>query len=268
MGNISIVTAFFDIGRGEWTPDKNLPHYLQRTNDTYFERFGYLASLDNEMIIYTSEEFVDKVLSYRKGKEDKTKIVTIDFKNSYKELREAIIKVQNDENYQKMISPYQKLNPEYWSPDYVLVNTLKSIFVNNAIRDNIITNELVAWIDFGYCRNVEMLGGKTEWNYNFDSEKIHFFELKKFDPARSIQEIISLNEPHMLGAKIVAGKTMWPKLEYLIIHSFDELIKHNLVDDDQTLMLMSYLYSPGLFEIHEIVQDWIENGSIFKYYNV
>jgi hypothetical protein len=31
MNEITIVTAFFDIGRGNWTPDKGLPHYLQRT---------------------------------------------------------------------------------------------------------------------------------------------------------------------------------------------------------------------------------------------
>ena len=51
MGNITIVTAFFDIGRGSWTPDKGLPHYLQRSNETYLERFGHMATLDNEMEI-------------------------------------------------------------------------------------------------------------------------------------------------------------------------------------------------------------------------
>ena len=39
MNDITIVTAFFDIGRGEWTPDKGLPHYLHRTNQTYLQRF-------------------------------------------------------------------------------------------------------------------------------------------------------------------------------------------------------------------------------------
>ena len=59
MNDISIVTAFFDIGRGDWTPDKGLPHYLQRTTKTYLERFGYLAKLKNKMVIYTSEDLVD-----------------------------------------------------------------------------------------------------------------------------------------------------------------------------------------------------------------
>ena len=71
---ISIVTFFFDTGRSEWTPDKGFPHYLHRTVDTYFERFGYMAQLDNEMIIYTHPNLVDRVAALRKGKEDKTKI--------------------------------------------------------------------------------------------------------------------------------------------------------------------------------------------------
>ena len=43
MNDITIVTSFFDIGRGNWTLDRGLPHYLQRTNETYLERFAHLA---------------------------------------------------------------------------------------------------------------------------------------------------------------------------------------------------------------------------------
>ena len=65
MSDVTIVTAFFDIGRGDWTPDKGLPHYLHRTTDTYVERFGNLATLENEMVIYTSADLVDKVTELR-----------------------------------------------------------------------------------------------------------------------------------------------------------------------------------------------------------
>ena len=72
MNEISIVTAFFDIGRGDWTPEKGLPHYLQRTNDTYFERFANMASLDNTIVVYTSEDLAEKVWEIRKDRTDKT----------------------------------------------------------------------------------------------------------------------------------------------------------------------------------------------------
>jgi hypothetical protein len=270
MGNITIVTAFFDIGRGNWTPEKGLPHYLQRSNDTYFERFAHTASLDNELVVFTSEEFVEKVMSYRIGKESKTKVISIDYKNNYNEARLAIATVQTDEKYHQMIFPHQRKTPEYWSADYVLVNALKSHFVNQAISEGFVSNELVAWIDFGYCRDAEMLGGHTEWSYDFDPTKIHFFQQKEWDPNNTIQNVIANNDVHMLGAKIVAGKKMWLPLEQLISHSITELIKNNMVDDDQTLMLMSYLLKPELFEIHKIVPDdsWIKHNSIFKEYNV
>ena len=50
---------------------------------------------------------------------------------------------------------------------------------------------------------------------------------------------------------------MWPKLEAMVYHSVNELIKNNLIDDDQTLLLMSYLMKPELFELHLVSNtDW------------
>jgi hypothetical protein len=48
------------------------------------------------------------------------------------------------------------------------------------------------------------------------------------------------------------------------------MMKHKLIDDDQTVMLISSLLKPELFELHKIVPDhtWIEHNSIFKEYNV
>jgi len=267
---VSIVTFFFDTGRGEWTPDKGFPHYLHRTVDTYFERFSYMAQLDNEMIIYTTPDLVEKVWEYRKDKFEKTVVVEIDYHNMFAEERMNIAKIQMDDNYRKKIHPSQKMNPEYWSADYVLVNFLKSYFVNRAIESGIVNNEQVAWIDFGYCRNMEMLGGHTEWNYEFTPGKIHMFEQKKFETWRTIEEVIATNDVHILGAKIVATKDIWPTFEKLINHSINELFKNNLVDDDQTVMLMSYLMKPEFFELHCIAKDhtWIDKNSIFKEYNV
>jgi protein YibB len=270
MGNITIVTAFFDIGRGDWTPEKGLPHYLHRSNETYLERFGHLATLNNEMVIFTSADLVDKITPYRVGKEDITKIITIDYKDMFKEERLNIATIQTDEEYRSKINPSQIKNPEYWSADYVLVNFLKSHFVNHAIESGSVTNDTAAWIDFGYCRDMSMLGGHTEWNYDFTKDKIHFFQHKEFDNTKTILDVIANNDVHILGAKIVASVEMWPTLEKIMDHSIREMMKHKLIDDDQTVMLISSLLKPELFEIHKIVPDhtWIEHNSIFKEYNV
>jgi len=263
MNEITIVTAFFDIGRGDWTPDKGLPHYLQRTTQTYMDRFAIMAKLENPMVVYTSTEFAEQVRTLREGRP--TNILTIDFKESFKELKESVTKVQKSPEYQAKINPTQVRNPEYWNCDYVVVNALKSSFVTRAVDSQLVKTDLVAWLDFGYCRDESTLNGVKTWQYPFNKEKIHLFNIKDFVPKTFIQDIIANNDVHITGPCIVAGKDLWHTLEALVHHSTTELIKHNLIDDDQTLLLMSYLSKPELFELHKVSeQDWFV---AFKDYN-
>jgi protein YibB len=253
MNDITIVTAFFDIGRGDWTPDKGLPHYLQRTTKTYLERFDHLAKLENPMVVYTSKDMVKEIEYLRQDRP--TQILTLDFQNNFKKLREEITNVQKNAEYQSKINPMQVKNPEYWNADYVLVNALKSSFVNRSL--DLIKTDLIAWLDFGYCRSKETLNGVKNWKYSFDKNKIHFFNIKEWKEGTYIQDVISNNDVHITGPCIVAGREMWPKLEAMVHHSINELIKNNLIDDDQTLLLMSYLMKPELFELHSVSNtDW------------
>ena len=131
MSNITIVTAFFDIGRNDWTVDKGYPHYLQRSVDTYVERFSRLAKLDNELIVYTSPDLVDKIAEACNGR-PKVKIVAFEPKIEFKAMRDAIETIQQSDEFKKLIHPSQIKNPEYWNPDYVLVTNLKAFCsVNN-----------------------------------------------------------------------------------------------------------------------------------------
>ena len=58
---------------------------------------------------------------------------------------------------------------------------------------------------------------------------------------------------------------MWSKLEYLVHHSIEEMVKNDLIDDDQTMLLMSYLFAPNIFELHPVSPDnWFV---AFKEYN-
>jgi len=263
MSDITIVTAFFDIGRGDWTPDKGLPHYLQRTTQTYIQRFSNLAKLDNKIIIFTSEDLVEQIKEIRKDKP--TEIIPLDFKDCFKTLREKVSEVQNNPEYQSKIHPSQVKNPEYWNADYVVVNALKSSFVNKAISTNLVETDLVAWLDFGYCRDESTLNGVTHWKYPFDKDKIHFFNIKDWKEGTYIQDVIATNDVHITGPCIIAGKEMWNVLEGLVHHSMNELLKNNLVDDDQTLLLMSYLQRPDYFELRKVSeQDWF---IVFKDYN-
>jgi protein YibB len=266
MSNITIVTAFFDIGRGEWTPDKGYPHYLHRTNETYIERFSYMAKLENPMVIFTTPDMIAKLKPLREDRP--TQFVEFNL-GSYSEIREKIVKVQRDEKYQAMIHPSQRMNPEYWNPDYVLVNFLKSTFVTTAIQSNMVLTDLVAWLDFGYCRTADKIPPSKKWSYNFDTTKIHLFNYKEFQPGDTINRIIATNDVYILGAKIVGGKEAWTDFGFLINSAFNVLYDNGLMDDDQTLLLLATLFSPNLFELHRIPdhQLGLDPFIILKDYN-
>jgi len=69
MSNISIVTAFFDIGRSNWYSDASgqpVPHYIQRSTNSYFDYFQNLAKMKNDMIIYCADEHEEVIENIRK----------------------------------------------------------------------------------------------------------------------------------------------------------------------------------------------------------
>jgi len=265
MTNITIVTAFFDIGRGDWTPDNGLPEYLQRTTDTYIERFTHLTKLKNEIVVVTTPD-IGKML---KCIRDDIKIIEFDPFKQFEEISKKIVTIHNSEIFQNLIHPSQIRNPEYWSEKYVLVNLLKSHFVNMAIQKEMVTNNTIAWLDFGYCRSKSTLPTSLKWSYDFDPTKIHLFSYKDIDTTRKITDIIASNDVHILGAKIVADKKLWLEMETKMFDAFDFLYINGLVDDDQTLMLLCASKEPDKFQLHRIPdhQLGLDPFIIFKYFN-
>lgn len=255
MPNISIVTAFYDIGRGSWTPERGFPHYLQRTREIYFERFSRLLKLKNDITIFTSEETYDDVKKICDENPNATTNIIVaeiflDSDKSYKKIHE----IQRSKEFQNKIHPSQKLNPEYWSAEYVRLTNLKAMFVDTAISFEIAKlpkNDMVAWIDFGYMRSDDKIPSSLEWNYNFDPEKIHLTSYKDYD-GKPIDQIISENDVYILGATIVAHKKHWDYMSRLMRESQQELFERNMVDDDQGLELMCYLKDPDSFQLHRI----------------
>jgi len=265
MKNISIVTAFFDIGRGDWSMDKGHPHYLHRTTDTYIERFTHLTKLKNEIIVITSPDIAEKL----KKVSDRIKVIEYDPFTEFSDVSKKIVSIHNNEAYKRMIEPSQIKNPEYWSEKYVLVNLLKSTFVNLAIDKGLVTNDTVAWLDFGYCRSEQTLPKSLEWCYDFDPEKIHLFSYKDLKPNVSFKQVVVTNDVHILGAKMVADKKLWPFMRTKMFEAFEQLYSEGLTDDDQSMMLMCATQYPNLFQQHRIPdhQFGLDAFVIFKNFN-
>jgi protein YibB len=255
MSKISIVTAFYDIGRGDWSGDveKNggpLPHYLQRSVDKYIDHFTRMCEIDTEVIVYTSPDLAPRLSAISPN----VKVVEYDYFNLHKELRAEIERVQSSPEFIKRINPYQVRNPEYWSKDYVGVTSLKAFFVKDAFDRALISNDWASWVDFGYCRDDDHVPKSKKWEYDFTPGKMHYFNF--IEPSRNPTQDITIavlnNVVYIIGGVFVGQKAAWHNLADSMQHNLQNLINQNLVDDDQGLLLMSYFENPDWFELHKM----------------
>ena len=261
----TIVTAFFDIGRGDWNSSHGYSDRLERTTDTYFNYFSKMAKLNNKMVVFTSSNFKEKILSIRRGKP--THIITIDLHKKFKSVIKKISTIQNSDSFKKLIKPEQLENPEYWSSEYVLVTNLKAYFVNKAVQLGLTNNELIAWIDFGYIRKEKTLDGLTEWNHPFDKEKIHFFSIKNgldlADKDGVMKKVIE-NDTYIIGGVIVATKEKWTQLYHLATEVQKNFLSSGIIDDDQGIFLICASKEPKLVKLHYLgYMEWFNVFRLF-----
>jgi protein YibB len=253
--SISIVTAFFDLGRGDWTTQSGFSAGYQRSTDVYLQRFETMARLDNHMVVYTSPDLAPAVLERRRGKEDRTRVIPLPFASLFPDKRAAIRRVQEDPAFRARLNPVQHNNPERRSPDYILVTNLKPFFVTHAVQNRLVADEQVAWMDFGYCTSIEDLAGSHAWQYAFPRDKIHLFAFSHYHGEISIGDIVANNVAYIVGGCVVAERRLWPLLAQLTRRAEQELLAHTMVDNDQTLFLLASLYQPSLFDVHLVPNE-------------
>lgn len=128
---------------------------------------------------------------------------------------------------------------------------LKQWFVKDAIEKKLV-NGMVAWIDFGYNHGGEYYINPEdfnfEWKYNF-SNKIHVF-FQNEDDNLPIFEVVRLMSSYITGGLQVAPDYLWSDFWNLMRENMLKLNSVGLIDDDQTILLMSYRQNKEIFEKH------------------
>lgn len=263
--SITIVTAFFDIGRGSWTSDKGFSPHLERTSDTYIQYFKNLAKLDNEMVIFTSSDLKPIVEEIRAGK--KTTVIALDVNKKFRHIKKRISEIQQDPEFRSKLETAQLINPEYWSPDYVLVCNLKSFFIKKAMDLKLVNHEMVAWVDFGYCRTPEVTDGLSQWDYPFDKNKVNLFTIKRGLKVKTMSQVFENminNRSFIIGGAIVATQEKWQAFYKLVCQCQIKTLKSHIVDDDQGIFIMCYHYNPKLIKLNYLGKNrWFNLFRLF-----
>ena len=259
--DVSIVSAFFDIGRGSWPENVNglaVPQWLVRSTDTYFAWFDNLARLKNQIVVFTEKKFAAPILEIRKrhGLEAMTSIMVCDDlfgpDGRLAQLGTRFQARMRPELHAFVLNPGC---PEYWNADYVMINALKSVFICEAIKLGLNAHQQVAWIDFGYCRDDRRFDCSTPWRFDC-GDRMNLFYIREPDD-RPIFDIVRTGDVYFQGCHFVGPARSWFCFKELMDEAMASLLACGLVDDDQTTILMAYRRAPELFRIHAVdPSDW------------
>ncbi|MBV8473431.1 MAG: hypothetical protein JO107_03315, partial [Hyphomicrobiales bacterium] len=182
--DITIVTAFFDIGRGDWRDGADPGARFRRSVDDYFAMFARLAKLKNQMIVFTEPRLAARALELRRanGLEDRTIVVALAdlFDCDLVAPVQAAVERRMSDLFRHWVTKPE--SPEYREPRYVLVNALKSAFVATALNLGLVEAPQVAWIDFGYCRDDNRFDPAEPWRFDAGG-KMNLFHIVALDDA-------------------------------------------------------------------------------------
>ena len=255
--DITIVTSFFDLGRGDWklAGGKNSP--FQRSLDHYFQYFSNLARLKNPMVIFVAPEHAQRVLDLRKGSglEGITSVFTISELFEIDEIKALVAELQS-----KMTPTFQSWvrfpkAPEFTQPRYAVLDALKSVFVNTAIAAKAVPTEQVAWLDFGYARDENCFDAAKPWRFD-SGGKINLFHMRPLDDTPAFK-VVQRGYVYFQGGCKFGPVGAWPAFSEAIDHALAGLLTSDLVDDEQTLLLMAWRAHPERYRMHAMDRrDW------------
>ena len=250
MNEITIVTAFFDIGRKEFA-------LYPRTNNEYLEYFEKWARMKNNLIVYTEKKMVEPVKKIRKkfGLLEKTKVIEIEnVKTIEPEIYKRMVEVSKNEYFLnfRFIKNATSNNAYY---DYIML--LKYWFLQDAVQYVDKKCQMMAWLDFGFNHGGKLYTNFEEFAFNWKTElstkKIHMFCLKEIEDKPIFHTVQYLTD-NLMGAPIISPVALCEELWYLVRRAINSLLDVGFIDDDQLLLTMAYRINPELFELH--ISDW------------
>lgn len=247
MNNLTIVTAYFEIGRSTWTSNLGFPESVYRPTATYMENFAKFARLKNEFVIFSTADNFDKIAEIRNDLP--TTMYEFDIPSQAGDIRDQVELVLSIPDYKSMVQPKHRGHLKYWSRDYLTVRLLKPTWACIAAIQS--AADMIAWVDFDYGSRYSKPPNLEQWQLDLDPNRIHIFSYKPYQSGTTIHDIISNNDVYIDAACIIASPKLWRQLEFLVLEGLNNLTESLLVHDDATLILLAALAEPELFKIHD-----------------
>jgi hypothetical protein len=241
MSNLTLITAFIDINRGDWS-------VFKRSVDYYFECFLPYLSLNHDIILFLDDRYLDKI------KHDKVKVIPISKEwlttniHAYKFL-EKESEIMKSNKYKMLIS-HRFSCPETWCPEYNIIQHSKIDFVSYAINNNLSKSEYYAWTDFGFFQDKTKIPKKGLDINKFDLDRINFQAINPLtNDDRNMVKTLIYPSDKIGGFFYLGHKNLLLKYQQLYHEVVQQYHNLGLVDDDQPIMAQCYFKNPDLFKV-------------------
>jgi hypothetical protein len=270
MDDITIVTAFFDIGRGFW---KN-KH--RRTTRFYIQSFLNYLDYPYKMVCYVDDRCIDYVLEhYTRSSHNNKVFIPINAKwlekniHAWKQIPKDR-EIMQSSRYREFIdhrqnimypdgipknTPEKRVFPENEVPEYNAINHAKIDFINNAIDCGYVNESIVCWSDFGYF-GTQHNNVKTTFpteildKTRFSPNRITFFLQKEITEQDTDPLYMLICAPELFTGTFWGGPTyLMPILQNLYHDCVEDLYSVNISDDDQHIYLRCCLKDSDIFDL-------------------
>ena len=249
MTKFTVVTGFFDIGRGEWGK-------YNRKCEEYLIHFENTLKLKNNMVVFIENKNFDFVRRIRDKVTDESKVRTVIYILELKELYmyqhlERIEDIQNELTF--AINHPNPTAPEICKPLYNVVVCNKMDLLHKAtILD--VDSEYFIWLDAGYTHSSVDLS-TLNWN------PTNLFEIKdkmsviclqdinkgSDDPKEFFNQYIDI----IIGGFISGYRDTIENVRDLYYDLVLELFEHDIKDDDQFYNTILAKRHPELYHFHK-----------------
>lgn len=256
MSDVTLVTAFYDIGRSDWNSQ------FTRKSQEYIESFRLFLNYDHAMIIYIDSRYFDTLSKmvgcspYPKNK----RVVSIDEawmkENIWAWSRlDREREIMSSDFYRSLI-PHRiaARYPENVNPEYTIITHSKVDFVCNAIDSDMISTEMVVWVDFGYFHN------KTQEKHiplnRFDPTKMDYTKINLCGMARiddrdkDVLYTLRYAPVKICAYLFAATKSNMKVFQNLSHQALEAYQSAGIADDEQAVWLLCYFSDESLFEVH------------------
>lgn len=254
---LCIVTAFIELGRGEWSS-------FPRSTELYLKRFKPYLDMEEELVVFVDQPMMSRLKELKKRGDNMTLIpiesILLEIKAwSYIDREKAIM---GNSQFKALIG-HRAHCPETHNPRYNCIQHAKTDFVKWTIDHDISQAEYFAWSDFGYFSDLTKVPQRGFDLDKIDQGKINFCMINSIVPCDYDVVSTMINPSETCAGFFHIGNRAAHQGYNILYHQILlQFYSMGLVDDDQHIMLQCYRTRPDLFTLHHT--GWHNSYLIFQ----